>query len=533
MLNLRNIKLVLKKNSRVLLENFNFSLNPGDKVAIIGEEGNGKSTLLKLIFDRSLIDEYCEFTGEVSKKGLKIGYLEQILNPEWNEFTINDYFLKDSPSTDADFDKYEAFSEISSILSKFHMDPMIVYSDQKMKTLSGGEKVKIQLAKIVFNNNDILLLDEPTNDLDIETLKWLENFINTVNIPIIFISHDETLLENTANTIIHIEQLKRKSKPRHTIEKIDYRAYVEKRLGMLEKQGQIARKQRADHQKQMEAFQKTFQKVAYQQDNISRSDPHGAALLKKKMKSLKSQERRYEREKEDFVEVPNTEDAIFLDFENEIYIPTGKKILDMNIEQLKNFDRSLSTNIELSVYGPEHIVIVGTNGVGKTTLMKKIYKDLSNRKDIKVGYMPQNYEDILNLDEIAVDFVKSSSSKEDTTKAMTYLGSLKFTTEEMRLKIGELSGGQRAKLLLLKLVLSGCDVLLLDEPTRNLSPLSNPVIRSVLSSYTGAIISVSHDRKYIDEVCDKLYFLTEAGLLAIDSVDEFYNEQKSILLQKK
>ena len=127
------------------------------------------------------------------------------------------------------------------MLSKFRIDSEFIYSNQKVGTLSGGEKVKIQLAKIIYSNPDVLLLDEPTNDLDIETLEWLEEFINATNVPVIFISHDETLLENTANTILHLEQVKKKSDARHTIEKISYREYVEKRLGMIRKQEQIAR----------------------------------------------------------------------------------------------------------------------------------------------------------------------------------------------------------------------------------------------------------------------------------------------------
>jgi ATPase subunit of ABC transporter with duplicated ATPase domains len=134
--------------------------------------------------------------------------------------------------------------------------------------------------------------------------------------------------------------------------------------------------------------------------------------------------------------------------------------------------------------------------------------------------MPQNYEDSLNLNLTSVEFVRASSSKDDITIAMTYLGSLKFTVEEMNCQISELSGGQKAKLLILKLILNKCNVLILDEPTRNLSPLSNPVIRAILSVYNGAIISVSHDRKYISEVCDTVYELTPQGLIEITDLNK-------------
>jgi ATPase subunit of ABC transporter with duplicated ATPase domains len=178
MLIINGLTIILRKDSRVLLKDFNFVLNKNDKVAIIGEEGNGKSTLLKVIYNSNLIDEYCSYSGSIQKQDLKIGYLEQSLDEKWASLTINEYFLKTNPQSETDFNKYDDLNKMANILIKLHLDPSMAYSDQLMGTLSGGEKVKIQLAKIIVNDIDILLLDEPTNDLDIETLKWLETFIN-------------------------------------------------------------------------------------------------------------------------------------------------------------------------------------------------------------------------------------------------------------------------------------------------------------------------------------------------------------------
>ena len=136
-----------------------------------------------------------------------------------------------------------------------------------------------------------------------------------------------------------------------------------------------------------------------------------------------------------------------------------------------------------------------------------------SRQDIRASYMPQNYEELLNLDETPVDYLSESGDKEEITKIRTWLGSMKYTADEMDHPIRELSGGQKAKIFLLKMNLSGANVLILDEPTRNFSPLSNPVIRQVLSDFRGAIISISHDRKYIEEVCQTVYELTEEGML--------------------
>ncbi len=529
MLEIKNLNIIKKNDERFLVRNFTFSIQDGDKVAIIGEEGNGKTTLLKAIYNDSLIKDFCLIEGSIIKNGI-IGYLEQNLDKNWNNHTISEFYIKDNPKDEVDYNKYNDLAIFYSKLSKLNFDSRLIDEDQIISNLSGGEKVKLQIAKILCLSPDLLLLDEPTNDLDLETLKWLEEFIVSLNIPVIFVSHDETLLENTANVIIHLEQIKRKQDFRYTIERIGYKEYVKKRFNLLEKQEQVARKQKSDYEKQMEQFRQVFNKVEYQQDTITRADPHGAQLLKKKMKSLKSQEKRYEREKEEFLDVPDVEERINFKFEDDIRIPNGKKVLSLEVKELKVEDKLLSSNIKLDVTGPEHIVIIGNNGSGKTTLFKHIYDITKDRTDIKLGYMPQNYESLLNEDDNVLNILVNSGEKDEITKVRTLLGSMKFTSEESTGKIKELSGGQKAKLLLLKLMIDKCNVLLLDEPTRNLSPLSNPLIRDVLSKFTGAIISVSHDRKYIETVCDTVYKLDENGLNKIDYYNISNNEgiKKSI-----
>ena len=510
MLEFNNVSIHLKDSGRPLIENFNFVLQPNDKIAIIGEEGNGKSTLLKAVVDKSSVLKYANIDGVISTKGLNIGYLEQSLNKEWYDETVMDYLLKDNPNDEVNYDR---LNSIYDSFNTFKLKRELLDNDQLIKTLSGGEKVKVQLVKILCLNPDILLLDEPTNDIDINALVWLEKFIQSSKIPVLYVSHDEKLLENTANGIIHLEQIKKKTESRYTIERIPYTDYMEKRFNLLSHQEQVARKQRSDYNKKMEEYRQIYQKVEYRQNTISRQDPHGAALLKKKIKSLKSQERRYEKEKSEFLDIPDIEDAINLKYSLDNKIPNNKVILDYEKDVLEVDNKELSKDISIKVVGNEHIVFIGDNGVGKTTLLKEIYNTLKDREDIKVGYMSQNYDDLLDLEKTPVDFLAGNGSKEEITTARTFLGSLKFTAEESTSEIKYLSGGQKAKVLILSLVLNKCNVLLLDEPTRNLSPLSNPVIRKILSDFEGAIISVSHDRKYIEEVCDKIYEPTKNGLI--------------------
>ena len=491
--------LTISISDRYLIKNLNLILNNGDKLAIIGEEGNGKSTLLKSILG---ICEYAEISGNINLKGNRIGYLEQSISNDKLDKSVYEFLFID------DTDYYDKINNLYKYLEIISLTDDIL--KQEIRTLSGGEKVKISILKLLLNEYDILFLDEPTNDLDIETLEWLEKFINNTSKPIMYVSHDETLLANTANMILHLEQIKKKTECRHTLLKIDYDTYVEQRLRKIEKQTQVARSEKREFNKQQEKLQRIMQKVEYQQNTITRADPHGAKVLKKKMHSLKSQERKLD--ETELTEVPDVEESISFSFE-EVEIPRAKNIINLNIDELKVSNKVLSKNIKLDVIGNVHLCIIGKNGVGKSTLIKIIYNELKDRNDIKVGYMPQTYDDILNNYKYVLDFVCPNGSKDEITKARMFLGNMKFTRDEMISNIKDLSNGTKAKLFLIKLVLDKCDVLILDEPTRNVSPLSNPVIRKVLKEYKGTIISVSHDRKYINEVVNALYILTSNGLV--------------------
>ena len=491
--------LTISINGRYLIKNLNLTLNNSDKLAIIGEEGNGKSTLLKSVLG---ICEYAEISGKINLKGNRIGYLEQSISADKLDKSVYEFLFIDET------DYYDKINNLYKYLKLINLTDNIL--KQKIRTLSGGEKVKISILKLLLNEYDILFLDEPTNDLDIETLEWLEKFINSTSKPIIYVSHDETLLANTANMILHLEQIKKQTECRYTLLKIDYDTYVEQRLRKIEKQTQVARSEKRQFTKQHEKLQRIMEKVEYQQNTISRADAHGAKVLKKKMHSLKSQEKKLD--ETELTEVPDVEESISFFFED-VEIPKTKNIINLNIDELKVSDKVLSKNIKLDVIGNVHLCIIGKNGVGKSTLIKLIYNELKDRNDIKVGYMPQTYDDILNNYEYVLNFISSQGNKEEITKARLLLGNMKFTREEMIGKKKNLSNGSKAKLFLVKLVLDKCNVLILDEPTRNVSPLSNPIIRKVLSEYNGTIISVSHDRKYINEVIDNLYILTTDGLL--------------------
>ncbi len=482
-------------SDRYLVKDLNFTLNKGDKLAIIGEEGNGKSTLLKVLLGNC---SYAKVEGNINYHQYKLGYLAQTLT---DNRKVIDYLFSEEE------DYYNNLNELYKHLKALELHDTIL--NQLVNNLSGGEKVKLGLLKLLLDKSDILLLDEPTNDLDIKTLTWLENFINKTSKPIIFVSHDEVLLTKTANMILHLEQLRKKTTCRHTFMRTCYEDYVKMRLNSLDKQSQLAKNEARNYYKQQAKLNKIMQIVENKQNTITRKDPHGAKVLKKKMHTLKAQEKRLN--KTELLEKPDVEERINLTFE-QVTIPQSKVILNLNLPALSIDDRLLAVDIKLEIIGNQHVAIIGENGVGKSTLLKKIYHELQKRQDIKVGYMPQNYDEVLNNYENALAFLTANTSKEMVTKARLYLGNMHFTQAEMLGKISDLSNGSKAKLILMKLVMEHYDCLVLDEPTRNISPLSSPVVRQALKDYTGVIISVSHDRKYLEEVIDSVYLLTSKGL---------------------
>lgn len=509
MLQINNLTIKTYKD-RFLVSECSFVCNKKDKIAIIGEEGNGKSTLLKAIVDFSLIESYAQVSGKIDKQNHLIAYLPQQLDSSWNQTEIFDFLLLKNPNDEIEIEQYNQINELSNYFQTFNLDKQMLYSNQLMGQCSGGEKIKLQLIKLIRQQPDVLLLDEPTNDLDLETLLWLENFIINQEMIILFISHDETLLENCATSILHLEQVLRKSKPRCTFVRMGYEQYVTQRLHLMTRQNNIAAKEKSEYDKKMERYRQLYQKVEHQQATISRQDPHGGQLLKKKMKSIKAMGRRFEAE--ELVAKVEIEEEIQLRFKDEVKLDHRKCILHFSCDELAIGDKVLAHNIQLDLFGNDSIVIIGRNGSGKSTLIRLIQQQIETQNHVLVGYIPQNYEESLPLDLSPVSFLVSNHDKEYQSMVQTRLGSLKFTSDEMLAPMSSLSKGQQAKILLLKLVIEGAEVLILDEPTRNLSPLSNPVIRGMLMEFKGCIIGVSHDRKFIDEVGKKIYELDEQGL---------------------
>ena len=242
--------------------------------------------------------------------------------------------------------------------------------------------------------------------------------------------------------------------------------------------------------------------------------PFYAAALKTKMRNLKAQDRRLE--KEGYAHVDSVEEAIDVFFQCEGF-PKSRRILEFHLEELKTDVSTLLQDIHITLYGRQKTVIAGENGCGKSLLMKEIHKVLKSHTDIRLGYMPQNYAEAFSAKDTPVTFLLEACDRDDITRARELLGRMKFTREEMEHSVYQLSEGQKAKLYLLRFIKQGCNVLLLDEPTRNLSPLTSPVIRRILKDFPGCILAVSHDRLFIQEVFDSVLYVAQGELQVLET----------------
>ncbi|MGP0293757.1 ATP-binding cassette domain-containing protein [Streptococcus pneumoniae] len=444
MIKINHLTITQNKDLRDLVSDLSMTIQDGEKVAIIGEEGNGKSTLLKILMGEALSD----FTikGNIQSDYQSLAYIPQKLPEELKKKTLHDYFFLDSIDLD--------YSILYRLAEELHFDSNRFASDQKIGNLSGGEALKIQLIHELAKPFEILFLDEPSNDLDLETVDWLKGQIQKTRQTVIFISHDEDFLSETADTIVHLRLVKHRKEAETLVEHLDYDSYSEQRKANFAKQSQQA----ANNQR---AYDKTMEKHRRVKQNVETAlratkDSTAGRLLAKKMKTVLSQEK---------------------------------------------------------------IGIIGPNGVGKSTLLAKLKQLLNDKREISLGFMPQDYHKKLQLDLSPIAYLSKTGEKEELQKIQSHLASLNFSYPEMQHQIRSLSGGQQGKLLLLDLVLRKPNFLLLDEPTRNFSPTSQPQIRKLFATYPGGLITVSHDRRFLKEVCSSIYRLTEHGLELVNLED--------------
>jgi len=276
MLSVRHLSVTHLRDLKELIHDLSFTVSGTDRLAVIGEEGNGKSTLLKLIYDAQSVQSYCSHTGEIACPGEAPGYLSQEIPPESRDLPVYAWcaehpaFLDISPK------------ELNRLCAQLQLPPDICYADQPVASLSGGEKVKLRLLLALCGHPTLLLLDEPSNDLDLPTLRFLEGFILSCGLPVVFISHDETLLSRTATRVLHLEMAYHKKEPRWTLANMPYDQYMAQRAHAIQRQEAQAQMERREERAQQERFQRIQQAVEHAQNAVSRQDPGTGRLLKKK-----------------------------------------------------------------------------------------------------------------------------------------------------------------------------------------------------------------------------------------------------------
>lgn len=501
-----------------IIKDLSFRVNSRDKIAVIGAEGSGKSTLLEFLIGT----ERPGFTyaGNISYLG-NVGYLPQEIDSMWNDTQVIEFLFKAEPFEILDADYWNDYSSVVKAFSQVALSEEILY--QEVGVLSGGEKVRIQLAKLILKKPSCFLMDEPTNNLDLNTIRWLESFIKETRFPVLFVSHDEALIRRCATGILYLAYRPYDNKPFSYFSSEDYDSFRKR----LERQVEKAEREKQglkDDIKEMKKKYSEQQSIASGRSSFSSAEDgntkssmasaaaKGASLAGRLGKKLQAMQE----ELEDF-EVPHVDQFVKIDFPKNCGIPKGKIVLSLKHFDIEINGRILASSINLDILGPEKVGIVGRNGAGKSTLLKMI-RENSQMPGIRLGYMPQNFSEILSIpDEPAlVHLTRIGASEQSARTLMSRMG---FTRDEMSNSVSDLSGGQRGKLILMHMVFHEANFLILDEPTRNLSPLTAPVLKEQLQDFPGAILTVSHDRQFLHDVCDRVLELSEAGLSLVPKAE--------------
>ena len=521
-----------------ILENVNFTVNEYDKIGIIGVNGTGKTTLFKIISGIYGYD-----SGDIyTSKDCEIGYLEQNTNFH-SENTIFEEVLEvfkdviemekylrnlehkiSEESSNANSttleklmneysNKLEAFSDMNGYGYKSEAKGVLKglgFSDEDMdkpiSILSGGEKTRVLLGKLLLKKPTLLLLDEPTNHLDSEAIEWLEVFLKQYKGTVILISHDRYFLDQVVNRIFEIHNKKLKTYNGNYSDFIEASA-IEKELEL----------------KKFEDQQKDIKK---QEESIERLKAFGR---EKHLKRARSKEKALA--KVDVLDKPEAyRKKARIEFNPSV--TSGNDVLQLRNVSMGYGERILFKDLNLDIYRGEKVALIGANGIGKSTLFKIIMNeivplsgDIKFGTNVNVSYFHQEQK-TLNLDNTIIDEIWEDNKQLTQTTLRSMLGAFLFEGEDVFKKISTLSGGERARVAILKLILSNANLLLLDEPTNHLDIDSKEVLEEALSGYTGTIFTISHDRYFLNTVVDKVLVLDENGITEYLGNYDYYIEKK-------
>ena len=516
MFNAHNI--TVSFGGETLFDSLSFRLGKGDRVGLIGKNGAGKSTLLKL-----MAKENSPTSGSFAlEKNCQIGYLAQDLDFENGRTVLEEAYLafeeimKVEKRQEAihkimgetqDFESpsyLDILDELNELNTRYEMIGGYHYQAQTEKillglgfsiidlnaatdTFSGGWRMRIELAKLLLKDNDILLLDEPTNHLDIESIIWLEQFLKKYKGALVMVSHDRMFLDQVTNRTIEIihQRLFDFKKP--------YSQYMVLR-DELRAQQQAAQK---NQEKQIQQTEKLIERF--------RAKASKASMAQSLIKKL---------DKIDRIEI-DPEENRKMKFEFGISHQPGKIILETDKISKAYGDKQVLSDVDIEVVRGEKIAFVGQNGQGKSTLAKIIVDEISYEGKVKLGhnvqlgYFAQNQSTYLDGSKTVLQSAEDSATPENRTKVRDLLGSFLFQGEAVEKKVSVLSGGERNRLALCKLLLQPFNVLIMDEPTNHLDIASKNVLKQALKNFKGTLILVSHDRDFVQGLCEKIISFKE------------------------
>ena len=467
--------------SRPVLDDISFLINRKERIALVGKNGAGKTTLLRLI-----AGEYQPTAGRISKEtDMTIGYLPQVM------LFQDDRTLRDEVMTVLNELGNDGVSELGNE-ARFiaEMDRTVIGLgferkdfDRPCSEFSGGWRMRIELAKILLRHPDLLLLDEPTNHLDIESIQWLEDFLKTSPSAVLMVSHDRAFIDNVCNRTIEI------TLGRIYDYNVNYSRFVE------------LRKER--HEQQVRAYQNQQKMIQDTEEFIER-------FRYKATKAVQVQSRIKQLEKLERLEV-DLEDTSRLN----LRFPPAPRSGDfpLIVEELrKDFgEHNVFHDVTFTIRRGEKVAFVGKNGEGKTTLVKCIMGQLDYLgtlkigHNVKIGYFAQNQAALLDENLTVFETIDYVAVGDIRTKIRDILGAFMFGGEASEKKVKVLSGGERSRLAMIRLLLEPCNLLILDEPTNHLDMPSKDVLKAALKDFNGTLICVSHDRDFLDGLVTKVY----------------------------
>ena len=535
MLNIHNLSVSF--GGEYLFEEITFRLGAGDRVGLIGKNGAGKSTMLKILSREMEPD-----SGQIAAdKDLKIGFLKQdidfvegrtVLEESYQAFEeikrlekkLEEINHQLAERTDYESEEYhQLMVDLNDVQHQYEIHGGYNYQGETERilqglgfkredfnrltdTFSGGWRMRIELAKLLLQQNDILLLDEPTNHLDIESIIWLEGFLNNYPGAVVIVSHDKMFLDNVTNRTIEISlgRIYDFNKP--------YSKYLVLRQELREQQLASQKNQ----EKQIQQTEKLIEKF--------RAKASKASMAQSLIKKL---------DKIDRIEVDEDDNSV-MTLKFPVSVVPGKVVVEAHHISKSYGNKNVLKNINLLIERDSKTAFVGQNGQGKSTLAKIIVGELKHEGELKlghnvqIGYFAQNQAEYLDGSKTVLDTMIDAANEKNRSKVRDILGSFLFRGDEVEKFVRVLSGGERNRLALAKLMLQPFNVLVMDEPTNHLDIKSKNVLKDALKSFEGTLILVSHDRDFLQGLTNKVYEFKDHRIKEYLGDIDYYLDQRKL-----